>query len=158
MLIPLLPVSTGFLAGEGNILMSLDIDIRVTTALVSLSSNNLVIMVTKIHLMIPPSIEVIVHVHRSADTLGGTNGPVLLKGFRAINGRLVVTRGNIDVVGSSISVERSLVLCTWAWVIGSVGFDNVVFYEGIAGPAVDGEIAVSGWVEWSTIVDGSESC
>ena len=95
------------------------------------------------------------HINTASDSLARPHGPILLKGLGSIDGRLVVTGGLVDVVGTAVGVDGSLVGPAAAGVVRPVGFHDVVFHEGVAGPAVDGEVAVAGGREVAAVVDGS---
>jgi hypothetical protein len=62
----------------------------------------------------------------SGGALGLADGPVLLKGRGALDGGLVGAGAHVDVVGSSVAGDGSLLLGAAGGVVGAEGFDNVV--------------------------------
>jgi len=141
-------------ASQGNLLGSLSVDIGASTALVSLSSDNLVVVLTKVQSISAPGIEMVLHVDRSSSTLALTDRPVLLEGAGSIDRWLVNTGGDVDVVASAISRKATLVLSAAAWVVCSKVLDDIVLDKWVAGPAINGEVAISLWAERTTVVDG----
>jgi hypothetical protein len=97
----------------------------------------------------------VLHVHATSNTLGGSYRPVLLEGPSAIDGRLIGTGGNRDIVGAAIGLEATLTLRTAAGVVGTVGFDHIVLDKRVASPAVHSKVAVTRGVERATVVDGA---
>ena len=97
----------------------------------------------------------VLHSNSTTNPLLRTNRPVLLERLGAIDRRLIDAGGDGDVVGAAVGGDLALDLGAAAGVVGAVGFDYVVFYEGVAGPAVDGEVAVSLGVEGAAVVDGA---
>lgn len=67
-----------------------------------------------------PGAEVVLHVHAASDTLGSANRPVLLKGPRAIDGRLVGAGRHGDIVSAAVSLEATLALRSAAGVVCAV--------------------------------------
>jgi hypothetical protein len=98
---------------------------------------------------------VVLHVNRAADTLGLANGPVLLESPGTIDGGLIGAGRDVDVVVATVGSDAALVRGARAGVVGPVAFDHVVFDERVAGPAVDGEVAVAGGREGAAVVDGA---
>lgn len=85
--------------------------------------------------------------------------PVLVEGPGSIDGGLVVTGGDSNVVITTVGLEGSLVLSSAAGVVGAVGFNYVVLHKRVAGPSVHSEVSVTLRVEGSTVVDGTkQSC
>ena len=76
---------------SANVLSGLSIDISVSTALVSLCSDDLVVVLTKVHSVSGPGAEVCLHVDGSSSAKTLTDRPVLLEGAGTVNGWLVVT-------------------------------------------------------------------
>lgn len=136
-------------------LLSLHINIRASRRLIPLGRNDLIVMLSQVQPISRPRAEVVLHVDRASDTLALTNAPVLLKGAGAIDGGLVGTGRDIDVVSRAIGLVGALVLSSLAGVVGAVGFDHVVFDERVAGPAVNGEVAITRGVEGAAVVDGA---
>lgn len=100
-------------------------------------------MAAKIHAVSAPGIEMVLHVDRSADTLSLANRPILLEGPSAINGRLVGAGRDVDVVVCAVRVERTFVLASTARVVCAIVLNDIVFYEGIASPAIDSKVAIA---------------
>jgi hypothetical protein len=83
-------------------------------------------------------------VHRPADPLLLSHRPVLREGLRAVDaGRIGACRG-VDVVGAAVGGDGALEGAPGGGVVGAEVLDDVVFDEGGAGPAVDGEVGVAG--------------
>lgn len=68
--------------------------------------------------------------------------PKLLERSRAINRRLVRASSLKDVVCAAVGLDGTLLLSSRRGVVGSVGFDNVVLDERVAGPAVERNVRV----------------
>lgn len=106
-------------------LLGLDIDVRRAAALVTLRSHNLVVVVTKAHAGLVPSIEVVLHIDGATNALVAADGPVLVEGLDTIDGRLLVAGRHVEVVGVSVSVDGSLVLSIACGVVGSEVLDDL---------------------------------
>jgi hypothetical protein len=139
-----------------NNLLSLDINVRLAAALVTLGSDNLVVVLAKLHAGVSPGVEVVLHVDATTDTLLGADRPVLVEGPGTVNGGLVVTGGLVEVVSATVGVDSALVGGSAAGVVGAEGLDNVVLDERVAGPAVDGEVTVTLEVDVATVVDDTK--
>jgi len=109
--------------------VSLDVDVRATTALVALRSQNLVVVVSKIHASRAPRVEVVLHVDGSADTLIAADGPVLVEGLGAVDGGLLVAGRDVEVVGVAVGVDGAPVLSTVAGVVCAVVLDDLDYGE-----------------------------
>lgn len=107
------------------------------------------------HPISSPRIKVILHIDTARTALTLPNTPILLKGLSTINRRLVNASRHSDVVGSAIGSNSAFALRVGGGVERAVGFNDVVFNERVAGPAIDGEVAVALGLEGTTIVDGS---
>lgn len=66
-----------------------------------------------------PGVKVVLHVDRAADTLVLADSPVLLESPGAIDGGLVDTGGDVDIVGAAVGGEAALVLSARAGVVGA---------------------------------------
>lgn len=115
-----------------------------STALVTLSRNNLIVKATHVHSKSSPSFEVIRSGHRTARPLVLTNRPVLVEGRSARDRGLIHLLVLVDVVDRSITGDLSLVGHAATRVVAAVVFQNVVLDQGIGGPTIDGEIGISG--------------
>lgn len=102
-----------------------------------------------------PGVEVVLHSDGSADTLLSADRPVLLEGASAVDGGLVGASRDVDVVGTAVSGELTLVLSTRGGVVSAVRLNHVVLDERVAGPAVDSKVAVARGVEGAAVVDGA---
>lgn len=111
-------------------LLGLDVDVGAAAALVAFSSDNLVVVLSKVETESGPGIEVVLHGDTTADALALADRPVLLEGAGTIDGGLVCAGRDIDVVVTTIGGEASLVLSTAAGVVGSEGFNHVVLDQG----------------------------
>lgn len=100
-------------------LRSLDVDVRASAALVALSRHDLVVVRSEVEAVARPGVEMVLHVDRAADTLVLANRPVLLESPGAIDGRLVDTGGDVDVVGAAVGGEAALELSARAGVVGA---------------------------------------
>jgi hypothetical protein len=76
------------------------------------------------------------------NTLLLPNGPELLEGGCSVDRRLVSACGLEDVVGAAVSGNGTLLLSSRTGVVRAIGFDNVVFDQGVAGPAVQRNVRV----------------
>ena len=95
----------------GYHLRGLNVDVGCTAALVTLGSNNLVVVVAETHALGSPSIEVVLHVDAAAGALGLADRPVLVEGLGTIDRGLVVAGGLSDGVGTAVSGEGALLRC-----------------------------------------------
>lgn len=115
----------------------------------------------QVHANALPSIEVALDINSSADSssgveLGGSDGPELFEGLRAIDGRLVVSPGGEDVVVGAIAVDGTLAGSSGGWVVVTPRLDDVVLNESVTRPAVDGEVAVAVGLVCTSVCDFSE--
>lgn len=133
--------------------MGLHVDIGRAAALVALGGDDLVVVLPEVHPMASPGVEVVLHVDRASDAIGGAHRPVLLEGPCAIDRGRVVASRDVDVVGTAVSVDTAPVLGSAAGVVCPIGLNDIVLDEGVACPAVDGKVAVAARVECAAIVD-----
>lgn len=138
-------------------LLGLDINVGATTALVALSSHNLIVVSSKLETKSGPGVEVILHSNRTSDALALADGPVLLESACAIDRGLVGTGRDINVVVATVSGKAAFVLSTAAGVVSAKRLDHIVLDKGRSSPAVDSKVAVALRVEASAIVDGTGS-
>lgn len=85
------------------------------------------------------------HIHTPATPLPRPNAPVLLERGRAIDTRLVRPRRLQDLVGAAVGRDAAFYRGGGRRIVGAEVLDYVVFYQGVARPAVDGEVRVSCW-------------
>ena len=124
-------------------LRAVDGDGRTAGGEVTLSSHNLVVVLTELEALGRPGIEVGLHIDRTAGALVLTNRPVLLKGRGAINGRLVGTSSLSNLVRRAVRGDSALVLGVGRRVVGTEVLNDVVLDERVAGPAIDGKVRVA---------------
>jgi hypothetical protein len=85
---------------------------------------------------------VVLNRNRAANALASSHRPELLEGGSAIDGRLVCAGSLEDVVGTTVAGDGALLLSSRRGVVRAVRLDDVVFDEGVAGPAVEGDVGV----------------
>lgn len=89
------------------------------------------------HTRLSPRIKMGLDIHTPARAVTLTNRPILLKGGSANNRRLIRTCSFENVVDGAVNGYGAFFGSARGWVVGAVAFDDVVFYEGGFGPAVD---------------------
>jgi hypothetical protein len=104
---------------SANHLRSLDINVGAAAALVTLSRNNLVVVLAQVEAVASPSLEVVVHVDGATDTPVLADGPVLLESPGAVDRGLVGTGRDVDVVDAAVGREAALELGARAGVVGA---------------------------------------
>jgi hypothetical protein len=104
---------------SANHLRSLDINVGAAAALVTLSRNNLVVVLAQVEAVASPSLEVVVHVDGATDTPVLADGPVLLESPGAVDRGLVGTGRDVDVVDAAVGGEAALELGARAGVVGA---------------------------------------
>lgn len=124
-----------------------------STALVTLSRNNLVVKVTHVHAESSPSLEVIRSGHGTTRPLVPTNRPVLVEGCSASDGGLIHLLVLVDVVDRPITGDLSLLGHAATGVVAAVVFQDVVLDQGTGSPTIDGEIGIPGRVKRSRKFD-----
>lgn len=124
-------------------------------AVVTLDSKNLVIMGSKVQANLAPGVEVSASVDRAAGALAAADGPVLLEGTGALDGGGVGAGAGVDVVDGAVDVDLSLLGGARGGVVGSKVLDDVVLDQGVAGPAVDCEVAVAVGLVGAGVLDSS---
>ena len=137
-----------------DLLLGLHVNIGGAAALITFRSNDLVVVLPKIHAMRSPGVEVVLHVDSASDALGGADGPVLLKGLGSVNGGLIRASRDVDVIGPAVGRDGALVLPPAAGVVGTVGLNDVVLDQGAPCPAIDGQVSVATRAERAAVVDG----
>lgn len=111
-------------------------------------------MSTQVQTNVGPCVEVVSSVNRSADAVGGTDGPVLLKGRGALNGGCINSSTLIDVVRSPVRLKSPLIAGTRGGIVCSEGFNNIVLDKRVGAPAIDSKVAVAIGVVATAVVDG----
>jgi len=115
-----------------------------TTAVVALSSHNLVVPGrAQVHSSVLPCVEVVGKGNGSSSALVLADRPELLEGCSTDDGWLVGTGGLQDVISRAIRGNRTLLLSTGGWVVCAEVLNNIVLDERVLSPAVDGEVAVA---------------
>lgn len=112
-------------------------------------------MSPELHPLLRPSIEMRLHIDTTAAALRLPDTPVLLKCAGAVDAGLVDARAERDVVDAAVGGDGAFALGVGGGVIGTVGFDDIVFDKGVASPAVDGEVTVALRGEGTAVVDGA---
>lgn len=136
---------------------------RETAALITFGSNDLVVISgTQVHAQIPPGIKVASGTNTTTDgpswvLLGVTDRPELLEGLSTIDRWCIETRGGQNVVVSAVTVYRSSPRGSGGWIVRTVGFNDVVLYEGVQCPAVDRKVTIPVRLESTTVIDHSDS-
>lgn len=92
--------------------------------------------------VLAPRIKVGTDINGSTDTLLLPNRPELLEGRCSVNTGLVGAGGLEDIVGAAVDGDGTLLLSSRGGVVGAVGLDDVVLDQGVAGPAVQGDVRV----------------
>ena len=136
-------------------LRGLDVDIRGTAALITLGSDNLIVVVTEAHALGGPSIKVVLHVNAAAGALRLADRPVLVKGLSTIDGGLVVTSGLSNSVGTAVGGESALLRGLAGGIVRAEALNDVVLDQRAAGPSVHGQVAVALRRERAAVVDGA---
>jgi hypothetical protein len=122
---------------------------------VALSGNNLVVVLTELHALGRPSVEVVLHVDASAGALVLADGPVLLEGLGTIDARRICASCGCDLVAGTVGGDGSLDLGLGGGVIAAEVLNDVVLDERVAGPAVDGKVGVAVVLVGSRVGDGA---
>lgn len=87
---------------------------------------------------------------------GTYHGPKLLDGLRAVDARRVGVRRGVYVVDAAVGCDGAFLGGTGGRVVGAEAVDDVVLDERLAGPSVDGEVAVAvGFVGTGVLNDTS---
>lgn len=125
------------------------------TALVTLSSHNLVIVLTQSQSLASPSVEVVCHVHTASNPLGVPHAPVLIECRGTHDTRLVIPCRLSNGISTAVGLESSQVLRPRAGVVGAVRLDDVVLNQRVGRPAIDSQVSVALGVERAAVVDGA---
>lgn len=91
----------------------------------------------------PPGVDKVLEGDGSAGALVGADGPVLLEGGGAVDGGLVGAGRDTELVGGAVGGDGAAVGGLRGGVVVAEVLDDVVLDEGVAGPAVDGEVGVA---------------
>lgn len=112
-------------------------------------------MLAQLQTSLGPRIEVVAHSDGTTGALLLADRPVLVEGLGAVDGRLVVAGSLVDVVGGAVGGDGAETLGARRRVVGAKVLDDVVLDKRVAGPAVDGQVAVAGGVELTRVGDGA---
>jgi hypothetical protein len=126
-----------------------------SAAEVTLSSENLVVVGTELHAVLLPGLEVSTDVDATGGSVILADGPVLLEGLSTVDGGGVGTGLGEDVVGAAVNLDGALLLSTGGGVVVTELLDDVVLDQRVAGPSVDGEVAVAVRLVLSLVRNGS---
>jgi hypothetical protein len=123
-------------------LRSLHSNARTPRASIPLRRQNLIIVRAQLLPILGPGIKVIFDCNRSPNPLALPHAPELLERRRPINGRLVGARRLQDIIGAAVRGDGALLLSSRRRVVAAVRLDDVVLDEWVAGPSVEGDVAV----------------
>lgn len=83
------------------------------------------------------------HGDGAGGALVASHGPKLLEGLRAVDGGLLRAGRDVEIVDAAVRGDGAAVRGAAAGVVAAEVFDDVVFDERVAGPAVDGQVGVA---------------
>jgi hypothetical protein len=89
-------------------------------------------VVAELHAKAGPSAEVGAHVDGAGRALALADGPELLEGRGALDGRSVGALVGVDVVDAAVDGDRALLGGAGAGVVGAEVLDDVVFDQGVS--------------------------
>ena len=104
-----------------------DSEVRRTGAEVALDGEDLVVVGAELHAEARPRVEMIGHCDGAGRTLALADGPELLEGRGAFDGRSVGALVGVDIVDAAVSRDGSLLGCPRGRVVGAEVFDHIVF-------------------------------
>jgi hypothetical protein len=110
---------------------------------VSLGSEDHVVVRAHLQAAFCPCVEMRAGGDVAADSFHGADGPELVEGGSALDGRLVHAAVLVDIVGAPVACYGSLVRAALRRVVVAVALDNVVLDEGAGRPAIDREVRVA---------------
>lgn len=126
-----------------------------SAAEVTLSSHDLVVVAAQVQANLGPGIKVGRNGDGAADTLVPADRPVLLEGAGALDGWLVGSGADEDVVGAAVDSHLTLLLGTARGVVGAEVLNDVVLDERAASPTVNSQVAVTVGVVATRVRDGT---
>lgn len=115
-------------------------------------------MLTELHALGGPGVEVGLHVDGAGAALVLADGPVLVEGLGAVDGGLVDTLGLRNLVGRAVRGDGALDAGGRGRVVGTEVLNNVVLDKGVAGPAVDRKVGVTLGAVGTGVGDGAWIC
>ena len=108
-----------------------DSEISRASAEVAFDSNDLVVVGAKLHAEAGPGVEVVGESDGSGRALVAADRPELLEGAGALDRGGVGALVGVDIVGVTVSGDRTLLGSTAAWVECAEVLHNVVFDQGV---------------------------
>lgn len=93
--------------------------------------------------------------HRPTNSVLRANGPVLCKGLVAVDRRCVYTGAGVDVIRAAVTLHRTLEFPAAGWIVATKTFDDVVFDQWVASPAVNSEVAVAVGIVRAGVIYGA---
>lgn len=112
--------------------------------MITLSGDNLVVMVAiDVQSGSAPRIEVAASLHGAARALVDADGPVLVKSADTVDARLFVTGALAKPIGAAVAGHCAQIAGSGRRVVGPEILNDIVLDERVAGPAVDGKVAVT---------------
>lgn len=130
-------------------------DPGIAAAVVALGRDDLIVMISvDIQTGVAPGVKVTARLHGAAGPLVDADRPVLVKGPYAVDARRVVTSALAEPVGATVAGHRTQGRGIGRRVVGAEVLDDVVLDKGVAGPAVDGEVAVPVGLVRARVLDG----
>ncbi len=124
-------------------------------ALVALGGNDLVVVRPELKAVLGPRVEVGADVDRARGAMVLANGPELVKGAGALDGRLVDAAGLSYGIGAAVLCDGAELGGLRRGVVVAERLDDVVLDQRVLGPTVDGQIAVALRAEGAREVDGA---
>jgi hypothetical protein len=137
---------------------AVDSDRRAAGGEVTLGGDDLVVVLTELHALGSPGVEVGLHVDGAGAALVLADGPVLVEGLGAVDGGLVDTLGLRNLVGRAVCGDGALDAGRRGWVVGTKVLNDVVLNEGVASPAVDGKVGVTLGAVGTGVGNGAWKC
>jgi hypothetical protein len=100
-----------------------------------------------------PGLKVVPRRNCTTDPLLSANRPELLKSTSSLNGWLVDAGTSINVVRATVRLYRATLFSLTGRIVRAVRFDDIVFDQRVASPAIESKIAVFLWVESAGVTD-----
>jgi len=123
--------------------------------MVALCGHDLIVVSAKRKPRGRPGAEMVSRRDGAADTLGPTDGPILVKGLGAYDGGGIDARAEVDVVGAAIGRHGAFEGTAGSGVVRAVRLHDVVLDKGSSSPTVDGQVTVAVGRVRARIRDGS---
>lgn len=100
-------------------------------------------MGTQLQTNVGPGIEVVLSSDGATNTAALADRPVLVEGRGALNGGSVFTSSLVDLVGAAIALDGAELGSAGGGIVVAVLVNDVVFDEGVLGPAIERDVAVA---------------